>query len=267
MNNFLYIKFLNYFIEDLKYNSKNIENAAIIDMNHTNLYFNFSDFLEKINSYKDIKNSQCDSLNNVEIDPKVTNIFIYNGNPYLTIEYVLYSILNDIKIVLFYEDFYLALNTIIIKIIKNILKDMKIKTIIEFKEINTYDLNVSVVGYDNKNNVANVVGSSYLYEMLDFSNKTFVPYYNIILVSNETEFEDLKNLIFNYCYENRYQIEIISMDYFREKKDFFEYINSDKYSNIVILLTNMQSKIDEFLNNIHGKKLYINENPFKKNRR
>ena len=103
-----------------------------------------------------------------------------------------------------------------------------------------------------------------MYELLKHeADVKFYPYNNITLYTDNDEFEDLKEAIYIVADENKYELEVI-YDEDIDVDDIIDAINQNELCNIVILLTQNRETKDKFTQNITEKKLFINENPYKK---
>ena len=106
-----------------------------------------------------------------------------------------------------------------------------------------------------------VIGDTTIYQMLvDEKNVKFYPYNNIALYCDCQELEKLQEAIYIYANENEFELEILYDCTLDEAIDF---INGDENKNIAILLTNDHNSKDKFCNEIKGKEVFVNENPFK----
>lgn len=205
-------------------------------------------------STKKIQNI-IDNFENEKIDlSKEQKILIhYNGNPYITINLIILSILTKTTIILDIDDYFIGINTLMVKIINDILKSFQtdeliylydakkqyenIDKIICIDNINKYNLYLK-----NKNNIAKF----YDYNYMNF-------------YSNSNDFEELEELIFIYAEKNQIPIESFS------ELDEETAINMiDKApGKTVILFTNNENTKKDFQKNILNKRIFINDNPFK----
>ena len=154
----------------------------------------------------------------------------------------------------------LEVNAILLKIFE--------ETLVEY---NIYNLIQDQIGFDKKDIIKRskyydeiiVIGDEGAFrefeDSIDIKIK-FFPYYNIALYSDAKVLEKLQEAIKYYCEENNYELKIfLNM----KAENAVKEINSNKFLNHVILLTQDARNKEIFEKQIKNKKLFVNENPFK----
>lgn len=238
--------FFDKFKDNLSENKEYLEQANMIDIEITKKKIKVETLIEIIDRYKDIEFKNLDK----------NFVIYYKGDPYITINLFIQALLNRCKIVLAQDEFMISTNEILLSIFNKTLEEFKInnlikrckydkKQIYEIKEM----LNAEIIG----------IGDTLMYQMLNEEGK-FYPYYNIMMYCNSEMLDPIKEAICIYSNENYYELEIVYED---NVSDAINYINMIETSNIVVLLSNNKSTIEEFKTKV-SKKLFINENPFVK---
>ena len=194
---------------------------------------------------------------NVPIDNNFNQIkhVVYIGDPYLTLNICLQAIINRCKVILTYSNFMKNVNSIILQLITEVIQKYNMEEYISF--LDSYSISEIKSFQDD----IVIVGDTNMYELLkNNENVKYFPYNNIVLYTDSNELEDLKEAIYIVADENKYELEII---YDEDIYNVIETINQNELCNTVILLTQNESNIEIFKNNIITKNLYINENPYK----
>ena len=205
-----------------------------------------------LNIIEDYRVIKLPSENNYDKE----KVFIYSGDPYLTFGICMQAIINKCRIKLLYNQFMTSFNNAIIKIIDDILVKYNMRDLI------FSDCNYSLEDVKKIENEIIVVGDSTTFELLKYKpNVTFFAYNNIILFSDSETLENLKEAIFIYANENKYELEIL---YDESLKNAIKYVNSNEYCDTAVLLTEDEKTKSEFIEAVDKKNVYINENPFKK---
>lgn len=239
---------LNKLKETIITNSSLILDANKEDVKHNKKQVKIKELLEIVENYR---NNEC-VLNDDE-----RKIIIYRGDPYLTLHICLQAITQRTKVLLIHQQFMLGVNEILLKIINELLEEYKIFNLIyKFDEFSQKELNKVKYSYDE----IIVIGNTTIYQMLNEENVKFYPYNNIDLYCDSEELEKLQEAIYIYANENEFELEVIYEDTIDEA---IQFINSDENKNIAILLTNNEINKEKFLNEIKGKEIFVNENPFK----
>lgn len=196
-------------------------------------------------------------------EKETKNIIIsYYGDPYITMELCIKSIITNNKIILAIEDFRLGLNKIIVEIFNKILKERKIyNTIFIYNLLNKKEINENI---DNIDKII-IIGNKNKYTNLK-KEKTpkieYLPFNNIELCYDSEEFEELQQKIYEYARDNYIEIEI-----YDDKYDFnknIEIINKFGEGFCAVLLTKCQQNVEKFKQKVKAKYIFINENPFNK---
>ncbi len=234
--------------ENIIKNSNLIMDANKIDVKHNKKQIKVKELIEIIEKYRKV---DC-VLNDDE-----RRIVIYKGDPYLTLHICLQAVVQRTKVLLIYEDFMLAVNEILLKLINDILEEYKIFNLIykmdnfskkEFNKVkNFYDKTI-------------IIGDTTIYQILSEENIKFYPYNNIALYCDSDDLQKLQEAIYIYSNENEFEIEIFHDETLEE---VIEIINSDKTKDIAILLTKDDKNKSVFIDKIKGKTIFVNENPFK----
>lgn len=224
---------------------QNFKNADKIDINK------IISILEK---YKEKSSIQSKINKNI--------ILSYYGDPYLTIELCIQSIICNNKIILAIEDFMLGVNTILIEIVKQVLKERKINNtlfivnLIKHQEIKQNINNINKIICIGNKNIYNY------YKKENIPNIEFYPYKNILLYCDTEELQELQKSIYKYGTVNNIEIEVIEIGENTLNKNI-QNINKYAKTDTIVVLTKNKNTIDEFKQKVKNSKIYINENPFK----
>lgn len=235
----------------LKENEKYISEANKIDLNHWKKVIE----IEKLQSVVDRYIQSEEECNNDEIEKIVVN---YYGNPYLTVSICIQAILNHKVLLLENSDYMLGVNTIVIDIINEVLKENKIQNLIyKVMRISSQDIEkvkeagIRVVIIGARNNL-------YKYKK-DFKYK-FFSYNNYNIYCENEELEELKTQIYKFAYENLYEMEVL---YEKTPQNAISAMNKDIDNISVVLTKNAESK-EQYKKEIKTERVYINTNPFGK---
>lgn len=245
---------LNNFLNSLR--NSIIENSNLIisankeDVKHNKKQIKIKEFIEIIESYR---KSEC------ILEDDERKIVIYKGDPYVTLHICLQAVTQRNKVLLIYENFMLGVNEILLKIVNDVLKEYKILNLInKFDNFSLNNLNKLKNFYDE----IIVIGDTTAYQLInDQENVKFFPYNNIVLYCDTSDLEKLQEAIYIFANENEYEIEILYED---NIDDVIDIINLDDEKNIAILLTKNNKNKEKFLDEIKGKEIFVNENPFKR---
>lgn len=200
-----------------------------------------------------------DSYSLEEENKKLTNTIavVYNGNPYVTINLCMQSLTSKNKIILFYDDFMLGVNSVLIAIIQNVLKEYKLDDLVLAKELSK---NINFEKLANQLSKIVVIGKSNFYKKLKIDNKEYFPSNNAVLYCDNDEAEEVKNAIYKYSMETQEELEIVDDE---NLENLINTINKDEYINTIIVLTKNNTTKDIFSKKILEKEVYINQNPYK----
>ena len=245
-------KLLNEFLLDLKEsineNSNFIMGCNREDVKSYKKQIKIKELLSIIETYK---NSEC------LLSEDERKIIIYKGDPYLTLHICLQALIRRNKVLLCHEEFMLGVNEVIVKLFNKLLKEYKIFNLID--EVNKYtmkDIEKLKSYYDE----IIVIGDTTSYQLFEDKKVKFYPYNNLILYCDTDELEKLQEAIYIYANENYYEIEILYED---NVDNVINFINSNDFVNIAVLLTKSQQNKEKFESEIKNKEIYVNENPFK----
>ena len=233
---------------EIRDNRQIIQKANSIDNEIVKKHIDIDKLFEIIDSY---------NLNNNEKKEAKIKAVIYNGNPYITLNLCLQALCNKDIIILYYDDFMLGVNSVLISIIKNVLKEYKLEKILIAKE-GAKKEEIEKLGKQISKII--VIGKSNFYQKLKINNKKYFPLNNGLLYCDNEKFEELKSAIFKYSMETQEELEFI---YEEDIEDLIYMINENEFSNTVIILTENDEIKNKLNNNIFGKKVYINQNPYK----
>ena len=233
-------------------NSSLIKDANIEDINLNKKHIRVKDLLTIINNYREFDITQFG------LEEKKDKIFIYYGDPYLTLNLCIQAIISQTNMQLIHKSFMNNVNSILIKIVNEIV--LKHNIIVTIKENTNYDFNkISFLDFNTSD--INVVGDTFMYQLLNRkANVKFYPYNNITLYSNSIKMEKIKQAIYVYANENYYEIENI---YESNVDKALNRINSNKLCNVAVILTENEEDELKFKLCLKNKELFINENPFK----
>jgi len=239
---FYYIK------NEINENEDKILELIKIDNKYNKMQVNLEMFMEIINNLEHEE---------IEVDKEQKIYIRYNGNPCITLNLSILAILTKTKIILDFNNCMLGINTLLIRIVNNILKKLDTDELIFICDNNDLQLsNVDkIICIDDINKY-----NQYMREKnskVRFYSLNYLDFYN-----DTAELEDLAELIYKYAEDNQISIESYSE---LEPEEAVQMIKRGLGSNVVVLTNNMETK-QVFESNIKNKKLYINQNPFKKER-
>lgn len=174
----------------------------------------------------------------------------YNGNPYITFNLCVLAVLTKTTIILDCNQNMYGTNSLIIKIINDVLEDFKTDKLI-YESITEESIDKTVFIDDiNKYN---------LYKLEKNTNAKFYAYNYIDFYTDSDDFDDIAELIYKYGEDNQIPIESYSE---LEVIEAVKMIKQKGLGKIVVIITNNEETKQLFKNNIKDKKLYINKNPF-----
>lgn len=239
------------FKKELINNKDTFLRLSNIDIKNCNQITNLENILNLLESYK--------NQNIVKRNKKEITLVSYYGNPYITINLCMQSLLQKRFILATIEDNMISINKLLIDIFNSILTEYKI-----CKMINLFNL-VNIKEIEKiENHVNNIIcigntNTYYKYEKNGIQKLKYIPFKNMAIYCDEEEYLELQSKLYRYAIANRIEVEIYEDDI----EEFIECINmDDKLENVVIL-----SKSEKTLKNIENKikkcKVYINSNPFK----
>ena len=192
----------------------------------------------------------------LDISNKEQKVVIkYNGNPYITLNLSVLALLTRTIIKLDCNQCMYGTNSIIVKTINNVLADFCTDKLIDLEYESITEENIGKIIIIDDINQYN------LYKLHKNINAKFYCHNYIDFYEEGYEFEDIAELIYQYGENN--QIHIESYSELEAEKALNMILKNGLGKAIVILSTNDKTK-QLFQNNIKGKKIYINKNPFEK---
>ena len=233
-------------IEEINEYWSYIEKAINVDKKYGNINLKKDELINIISSYSEEKMKEEKS------DSKV--LVSYYGYPYITASICMDSIIKRTDLILLTEDFCLAINSVLVEIFNNIIKEIRSDVKIEIKD----SMQIDKIKRLNDKSQLICIGneSTYINFYRADLNPTFIPFNNILLYCGDTELEDLKRKIYDVCMENYFEIEI-----FGEEDNFESVIDAMNNSECAkVLLTRGEEEKRIFKEKIKGK-YYINKNP------
>lgn len=214
---------LNKIIKKIQEEQFNIKKANQVDQKYYNMQIKIEKLLE---ISEELKKQDLKERSQQDI------VVIHNGNPYITYILAIKAVVNEINIKIGINHTMLGTNMVLIKIIEEITRQMKIKTNVEIKQDEEIsDTNILVLGDKNQ------------YRMLLRKNIKNIKYNaktNISLYVENQELEELKQNIIKYCEDNLIEIEIYEAENVR---DALHQIKADNEGERIMILT--KEKIDK----------------------
>lgn len=221
-------------IKKIKEQEKNINKANKIDRKHYKMKINIQKFIQIADKMKD-KNIGKFTDKNL--------IIIHNGNPYITYILAIKAICSNTNLDIYVNETMLGTNLVIIKIIKEVLKELKIQIYIEIlRNLDTEELkNITNSTRSKTENGTNkkiiILQDRAEYSKLlkeKIQNVYYYPIYNICLYIDNEEFEEIKQYIIKYCDENFIEVELYDAD---DIETAIEQIEADNEGEHVLILT------------------------------
>ncbi len=233
-------------------NSSYIKDANIEDIVFNKKHIKVKDLLKVVDNYRNSDMTQFSLVENKE------RIFIYYGDPYLTLNLCVQALISQTSVHLIHKSFMNNVNTILIKIVKEIADKYNLGILID--DSTNYELN-KILLLNSENSYIKVIGDTLMYQLIARkTNVKFYPYNNITLYSNSLKMEKIKQAIYVYANENNFEIEII---YESNMDKALNYIKNNELSNVTVLLTEAEEDALKFKLCLTNKELFVNENPFK----
>ncbi len=241
-------RIINKVLKELNEYWKFIEKAKTIDKKYNNIQFQKEDVVNIIRGYE--KETFC-----IEKQNKNKIYISYYGHPYITIITFMEAIKKQRDIVLVTDEFGLAINSVLVELFNDIVKELRIKMSVQLKSLLTIkDLKNQIMPEDKLVCVGNE--NTYFKFLKNEMTPIFVPYNNIQLYCREDELEELNRSIYDICMENLLEIEIFGEE--ENLEDVVSEMNQFAYS--CVLLTKNKEEKEYFENNIK-KQCFINKNP------
>lgn len=237
---------INKIIKNIKEQEKNINKANEIDRKHYKMKINIQKLIQISNKMKDKDLGEFTNKN---------LIITHNGNPYITYILAIKAICSNTNLDICVNETMLGTNLIIVKIIKEVLKELKIQIHLEvLRNLDTEELK----------NITNSTGSKtendtnkkiiILQDKSEYSrllkekipNVYYYPIYNVCLYIDNEEFEEIKQYIIKYCNENFIEVEVYDAD---DIEDAIEQIEADNEGEYVLILT--KEKVNKIKEKAH----------------
>lgn len=211
-------------------NKEEIEKLKKIDSKYCKIEINIEKLIKIIEYYK-----------TKEIKNENKKISIYcNGNPYIVLNIAMIAITNNISIKINIDDTMLGVNKYLLEIINRTLEKNELKTKLEL--FNNEENDEKIIFIDRIND----------FNTIKTKNKKFIPYESIDVYSEESEYEELFEKIYDFAINMNIDIDIFDDE---EIESMLKYGKG----KIKLILTNNKEIIDKY----SEKNIYINENPFK----
>ena len=211
-------------------NKEEIEKLEKIDTKYCKIEINIENLIKIIEYYK-IK----------EIKNENKKILIYcNGNPYIVLNIAMIAITNNLSIKINIDDTMLGVNKYLLEIINRTLEKNELKTKLEL--FNKEENDEKIIFIDRIND----------FNTIKTKNKKYIPYESIDVYSEESEYEELFEKIYDYAINMNIDIDIF------DDEGIESMLKYGTGKNKLILTNNK-----EIINKYSEKNIYINENPFK----
>ncbi len=239
---------LNKIIKRIKEEEKNIYKANQIDRNHYKMKININRFIQITENLKDKDIGEFTDEN---------VMVTHNGNPYMTYILAIKAICSNTNLEICVNETMLGTNSVIAKIIEEVLKELKIKTHIAI--IRTLDIqtlknqkNISIIVLQDKAQYSQLLRAK-------VPNVVYKPIYNVALYIDDEEFEEIQQDIIQYCDENFIEIEIYDAE---DVEDAIEQLEADNEGEYALILTKQKVDMDKIkeLKEKENIDIYINKN-------
>lgn len=167
-------------------NKEEIEKLEKIDSKYCKIEINIEKLIKIIEYYK-IK----------EIKNENKKILIYcNGNPYIVLNIAMIAITNNLSIKINIDDTMLGVNKYLLEIINRTLEKNELKTKLEL--FNKEENDEKIIFIDRIND----------FNTIKTKNKKYIPYESIDVYSEESEYEELFEKIYDYAINMNIDIDI-----------------------------------------------------------
>lgn len=227
--------------KELEENEAVLNKLLEIDAKYAKFNVEFEELKQIINKFKNQKAM-------LEKDRKIK--IHYNGNPYITLNLCILSIITNVTLFLEFNNYMLGVNTLIVKIINNILNDFNMAHLIHISQSTEENLE-KIICIDDINLYNSYVRDKN--EKVKFYSLEYTDFY-----CDTSEFEELVELIYQYVEERQIPLEVYSE---LDVEEAVSAINNG-IGKRVVLISNSEYTKEVFLRNIKDKKLYINKQPF-----
>ena len=239
---------LNKIIKRIKEEEKNIYKANQIDRNHYKMKININRFIQITENLKEKEIGEY-------LDENV--MVTHNGNPYMTYILAIKAICSNTNLEICVNETMLGTNSVIVKIIEEVLKELKID--IQITVIRNLDIeklknekNIRIIILQDKAQYSNLLRAK-------VPNVYYQPIYNVALYIDDEEFEEIKQDIIQYCNENFIEIEIYDAD---DIEDAIEQMRADNEGEYALILTKEKVNMDKIkeMKDMENIDMYINKN-------
>ena len=163
-------------------------------------------------------------------------IVTHNGNPYMTFILAIKAICSNTNLEICVNETMVGVNSVIVKIIEEVLKELRIHLQIEVirnLEILKNKKETKIIVLQDKAQYSKLLKAK-------VQNVYYRPIYNVALYIDDEEFEEIKQDIIQYCDENFIEIEIYDAD---NVEDAIEQLEADNEGEYALILT--KQKIDK----------------------
>ena len=226
-------------------NTETIDELYKIDSKYTKMQINLQSFVELIEKFKNCQ---------IKMQDNKTFLIHYNGNPYITLNLIILTILTKNKIILDINNCFLGINSLIIKLTNNILKQYQDEELVSIFNNDKHNAD-KIVCIDDINKYNN-------YLRKKINNVKFYSFNYMDFYSDSDEFENLSELIYEYANNNQIAIE----SYSELRIDKAINLINKGFGKIVVVLTQNDETKKTFRETIKNKEVYINKNPFEQNK-
>ena len=236
---------LNKLIKRIKEEEKNIYKANQIDRNHYKMKININRLIQISEQLKE-KNIGEFADENVMVT--------HNGNPYVTYILAIKAICSNTNIEICVNETMLGTNCVIVKIIEEVLKELKIN--IHIAIIRNLDIETLKNTQDTK---IVVLQDKAQYSQLlraKVPNVVYRPIYNVALYIDDEEFEEIQQDIIQYCDENFIEIEIYDAE---DIEDAIEQLEADNEGEYALILTKQKVDMDKIKELKKKKKIFTKQ--------
>ena len=212
--------------------------------------------LEKI-----IEEFKTKSIEKIE-DINIVQILLA-GNPELVFRLGIEAVRNNVRMIINIEDFCLAQNTFLVKVINDVAERNGLSTILNLKNL-VKDSGVYETSKECDCTICFGISNNYhrLNKNYNIQDLRLYPYNIFELYMDSEELEEVRRGVWDYAMRNQFEIEIYDIEL--DIDDVIEDINRNGYGFCSILLSKDEAKVQKFKENVNSKYVFINENPFKK---
>ena len=147
----------------------------------------------------------------------------------------------------------LGTNSVIAKIIEEVLKELKIDihiTVIRTLDIETLKKEIKIIVLQDKAQYSKLLKAK-------IPNVYYRPIYNVALYIDDEEFEDIQQDIIRYCDENFIEIEIYDA---KNIEDAIEQLEADNEGEYALILTKQKIDMDKIKEMKEKENIEININ-------